>query len=295
MNIAYKINACLALMLLFQNLASGFATDSSGPGDPVVIPLWEKGAPGFENRKNEEELAKDYWVRNIHNPSVTAYFPEEGKSNGTAVVICPGGGHRLLVITAEGEEAAQFFTKLGVTAFVLKYRLFRDENSPYTEDHARQDGVRAMRVVRSKAEELGLDPNRIGIMGFSAGGELAAWTSFARDTVIASSLDPIERSRAHPDFQILIYPGPLAVQESKTPHLPPAFLLAANDDKCCSEPVLDLAKMYRKAEVPVELHLYAQGNHAFNMGKRTELTSVGQWPQRLKDWLLDNHWIPSDK
>lgn len=262
-----------------------------GPGDPVVLPLWKNGAPGFEDRRNEQEEAKDYWVRNIHNPSLTAYFPEEGKANGTAVIICPGGGHSRLVITAEGKETADYFNQIGVTAFVLKYRLFRDEDSPYSEAHARQDGLRAVRLVRSRSAEFGLDPERIGIMGFSAGGELAAWTAFAKSAGDPSSTDPVEMVSARPDFQVLIYPGPLAVEDPAVDELPPAFMLAANDDPCCSEPILKLAQVYREAQVPVEIHLYSQGKHAFNMGNRSKLNSIKTWTQRLTDWLEDNDWL----
>jgi acetyl esterase/lipase len=141
--------------------------------EPTVIPLWPKGAPGFENRRNEPEQAKDYWVRNVHNPSLTVFLPPKDKANGAAVVVCPGGGHRLLVYTAEGIDPAKFLNSLGITVFVLKYRLGRDTLSPYKIDvHARQDGLRAMRLVRSRATEFGLDTNRIGMMGFSAGGEV---------------------------------------------------------------------------------------------------------------------------
>ncbi len=257
----------------------------------LVIPLWFNGAPGFEDRKDEPEQAKDWWVKNVHYPSVTAYFPKNGTTNGTAVVICPGGGHRTLVYNSEGRDAAQYFNTLGVTAFVLKYRLFREENSPYKELHARQDGIRAMRLVRSRAAEWGLDSSKIGIMGFSAGGELAAWTSFAEAGVSATSEDLVERASAHPDFQILIYPGPLAVPDSLGATPPPAFLLAATEDECCSEPILELVKMYRKAKIPAELHLYAKGNHAFNMGKRTTLVSIKNWSQRLTDWMMDNNYL----
>src|ERR1700712_1749914 len=109
-------------------------------GGDAVIPLWQKGAPGLESRHNEPEQAKDYWVKNIHNPSLTVFLPPKGKANGAAVVICPGGGHRLLVYTAEGIDPAKYLNSLGITVFVLKYRLGRDTLSPYKiEVHAKQD------------------------------------------------------------------------------------------------------------------------------------------------------------
>ncbi len=122
---------------------------------PQQIPLWPNGAPGFESRRGEPELAKDYWVRNINNPSITVYLPPKEKATGAAIVICPGGGHRLLVFKAEGDEPARHLNSLGIAAFVLKYRLAREDGSPYSlEKHPREDGQRAMRLVRSRAQEI---------------------------------------------------------------------------------------------------------------------------------------------
>jgi len=244
--------------------------------EPVVISLWPKGAPGFENRRNEPEQAKDYWVKNIHNPSLTVFTPPAGKANGAAVVICPGGGHRLLVYTAEGVEPAKYLSNLGITVFVLKYRLGRDTLSPYKIDvHARQDGYRAMRLVRSKATEYGLDTNRIGMMGFSAGGEVVDMVAYG----------------ARPGFLIQIYPGPLYIPDVLPADAPPVFLLAANDDACCSPSVVKLLDRYRAAKIPVELHLYTKGDHGFNMGNRSKLQSINTWPQRMADWLTDNNYL----
>src|ERR1700688_387388 len=125
-----------------------FAQDSA-----LVIPLWKNGAPGFEKLKNEPELAKDWWVRNINNPSVTVFLPLKEIANGTAVVICPGGGFLNIVYNAEGKDAAKYFNSIGVTAFVLKYRLFRMENSPYKQENPMQDIFRAMKLVKSRAKE----------------------------------------------------------------------------------------------------------------------------------------------
>ena len=119
---------------------------------PLEIPLWPHGAPGFESRRNEPTQAKDWWVKNIHNPSVTVYAPSKDKSTGTAVIICPGGGHRELVFNAEGKEAAEFLNSIGVTAFVLKYRLAKEKNTLYIRKKFATIAYRAMRLVRSRAK-----------------------------------------------------------------------------------------------------------------------------------------------
>ena len=262
---------------------------------PQTIYLWPEGAPGFENRKNEPEQSKDWWVKNIHNPSITAYFPAKGKSNGAAVLICPGGGHGLLVINAEGTEPAQYLASLGVTAFVLKYRLAREENSTYSLDNAKEDAYRAMRLIRSHAKEWNLDSTRIGMLGFSAGGELVSMLSYSSGKGNPDAEDAIDRFSGKPDFQLLIYPGPLGIPEVVPKDAPPLFMLAANDDKCCSGPVVELLKKYREAGISVEAHIYAQGDHAFNMGKRSDLNSIKTWPQRMADWLSDNRILTQKK
>jgi acetyl esterase/lipase len=256
-----------------------------------VIPLWEKGAPGFEKLRDVPEQAKDYWVKNINNPTLTVFLPPKDKATGSAVVICPGGGHRLLVFNAEGIEPAKFLSDLGVTVFVLKYRLGRDTNSPYkVEVHARQDGCRAMRLVRSRAAEFGLDTTKIGMMGFSAGGEVVDMTAFAQNT---ANNDAVDKQSAKPNFLIQIYPGPLFIPDEIPGDAPPAFLLAADDDLCCSPSVIRLLEGYRKAKVPVEVHIFTKGDHGFNMGNRSKLKSINTWPQRLADWLSDNDYLKS--
>jgi acetyl esterase/lipase len=256
------------------------------------IPLWSNGAPGFENRRNEPEQAKDYWIRHINNPSITVYLPPKEKATGAAVVICPGGGHRELVFNAEGRQPAEFLNSIGVAAFVLKYRLAREENSPYSLDkHPREDAYRAMRLVRSKAKEFGIDPNRLGMLGFSAGGEVVEMVAYAPGKGLADAPDPVDRLDGKPNFQMLIYPGPLGVPETVPADAPPAFMLAANDDVCCSGPVVTLLQKYRIANVPIEAHIYTQGKHGFNMGDRSKLKSINTWPQRMADWLNDNNFL----
>jgi len=242
------------------------------------------------------EEAKDYWVRHINNPSIAVYLPPKEKANGTAVVICPGGGHRLLVYNAEGVEPAQFLNSLGITAIVLKYRLGRDTGQPWSVDvHPRRDAYRAMRLVRSHATEWGIDTGRLGIMGFSAGGEVVDMVAYGAGSDDASAADAVDRINGKPDFQILIYPGPGYIPDSIPHNTGPAFLLAANDDACCSEPTIKLLQLYRKAKVPVEMHIFTQGNHGFNMGNRSKLASIKTWPQRLADWLGDNGLLSAKK
>jgi|GEM_PF-575478 alpha-N-acetylglucosaminidase len=258
---------------------------------PRQIPLWVNGAPGFERLKDEPEQAKDYWVKNIHNPSITVYMPPPGKANGSAVVIFPGGGHRLLVYNGEGRDPAVFLNSLGVTAFVLKYRLFREDSIYSFQKETKADVYRAMRMVRSGAQTWGIDPNRIGILGFSAGGEVAALVAYGPGKGDPSAPDPIDRADAKPNFQILVYPGPLGIPDVVPKDAPPTFLTAADDDTCCSPSIVKLMLGYRAAGVPVEMHLYGKGNHAFNMGYRTDLWTLHDWPGRMADWLHDNGWL----
>jgi acetyl esterase/lipase len=255
---------------------------------PVEIPLWSNGAPGFESRRNEPTQAKDWWVKNIHNPSITVFAAPKDKATGTAVIICPGGGHRELVFNAEGKEAAEYLNSIGVTAFVLKYRLAREENSPYTlEKHVREDAYRAMRLVRSRAQEWNVNPDRIGMLGFSAGGEVVALVAYDAGNGDPAATDPIDKVNGRPNFQMLVYPGPAFIPNSIPKDAPPLFMLVANDDACCSEPVVNLLKGYRAANLSVEAHIYTQGSHGFNMGNRSKLNSIKTWPQRMADWMAD--------
>ena len=257
------------------------------PQDSTVIPLWQNGAPGFESKKNIPEDAKEWWVRSIHNPSLVVYPAPANIATGVAVVICPGGGFRSLVFNAEGSDPARYLNSLGITAFVLKYRLFRADSMLYTEENPKQDIFRAMRLVRSRAKEFKIDTARIGVMGFSAGGEVAGWVAYHYQESHALKPDAVDALSARPSFQILIYPGPLAVPDAVAPTAPPTFMLVSNNDECCSEPVIKLLQMHRKAKVPVEAHIYTEGSHGFNMGKRSTFNSLKTWPDRLTDWIKD--------
>jgi acetyl esterase/lipase len=252
-----------------------------------VISLWEKGAPGFESRRNEPEQHQDWWFKNIHNPSLTVFLPPAGKSNGTAVIVAAGGGHRELVFNPEGVEPAQYLASLGVTAFALKYRLFREPGSKYTLDNTAEDIRRAMRTVRARAGEWHVDPDRIGVMGWSAGGEVAALVAYPPVNGDAAAKDPVERVSARPNFEILIYPGPLGIPEKVPADAPPLFLLGAADDENVADVLFDLTRKYHAAGASIETHIYTQGKHAFNMGQRSPFVSIKHWPQRLAEWLED--------
>ena len=276
----------LVVMLLSPALAAADATLE-------VVPLWTNGAPGFENRKDEPELAHDYWVRNIHNPSVTVFRPAPGRANGCAVVVAPGGGFRELVFDAEGRQPSVYLNSIGVTAFALKYRLPNEKDSPYKADNVLQDAQRAVRLVRSRAREFGIDPARVGILGFSAGGALAMMVSFDPGAGNPTAEDPIDRLGGRPNFQMLVYPGGADIIPKVIPaDCPPAFLLCANDDEYgCDAVTLALLERFRAAKVSVEAHFMAQGRHAFNMGDRSAFLAVRHWPDRMGEWLNDRGWL----
>lgn len=262
---------------------------SPAADEPREIPLWPNGAPGFEARRDEPTQVKDYWVKNIHNPSINAFLPPKDKATGAAVLICPGGGHRELVFNAEGVEPARYLNSIGVAAFALKYRLGREQGSPYDiKKHPRDDAQRAMRLIRSRATEWGIDPARVGVMGFSAGGEVASMLAFTPGAGASDAADPIDRLNSRPDFLIEIYPGPLGIPDVVPKDAPPAFLLVANDDRGAARVIASLFQKYRDAGAPVEAHVFARGGHAFNMGGRSKLKTLKSWPQRLADWLDDN-------
>jgi acetyl esterase/lipase len=275
------------------HLALGFSAALAGGvvHAQQVIALWEKGAPGFEAKQSEPEQHADWWYKNIHNPSLTVFLPPAGKANGAAVIVAAGGGHRELVFNPEGVEPAEYLASIGVTAFALKYRLFREPGSKYTIDHTAQDIRRAMRTVRARASEWNLDPHRIGVMGWSAGGEVAALVAYPPGAGDAASKDAIERVSARPDFQILIYPGPLGIPEKIPADAPPAFLLGAADDEYVAGVLYDITNKYRAAGASLETHIYAQGKHAFNMGQRSKYVSIQRWRDRLGEWLQDRGFL----
>jgi endo-1,4-beta-xylanase len=258
----------------------------------LVVPLWASGAPGSEARKAEPEHVDGDKVSNIHHPSLTVYLPPKGKANGTAVIVIPGGGHRFLVMNHEGYNVAEWLAQRGITAFILKHRLGRDVSAAdgqftYQWDvHGLADGQRALRLVRHRAAEWGIDPTKVGMLGFSAGGEIAFQTAMRAAAGDAGAADPIDRESARPDFQALIYPGKSSLIKPEK-GAPPVFLAAGfNDRPDISEGLANVYLLFKKAGVPAELHLYAGAGHGFGL-RESNKSPAGQWPQRFVEWLSD--------
>lgn len=255
---------------------------------PTPLPLWPNGAPGSEKRAGEPEKLEGENVSNVHNPSLTPYLPEPGKATGTAVILCPGGGHRKLCLGHEGGALAEWFREHGIAAFVLKYRLAREPDSTYTiQDHAMADTRRALRLVRSRAGEWQIRPDRIGILGFSAGGELAAFAAMDSDPGKPDAADPIERAGCRPDFQALIYPGTSHLFEVRK-GMPPLFIACGYGDRPdIAEGMAKVYLKYKAAGVKAELHIYSEAGHGF--GYRPGKTgAAAKWPERFTEWLSDS-------
>jgi endo-1,4-beta-xylanase len=265
---------------------------------PPAIVLWPNGAPGSEARKDEPE--KLDWreepennivfpiLFNIHNPSIVPFIPDPAKATGAAVIIAPGGGHMFLTIDREGYDLAKWLQDRGIAAFVLKYRLARDHagNSPYkVEVDALADAKRAMRVVRSRAAEWGIDPKRIGFMGFSAGGEVAGLLATRFDAGDATATDPIEKTDCRPDFNGFIYGGPYRVAKLAD-NMAPSFLLCAYNDPGNAVNEANLFLKLKAANVPAELHIYSTGGHGFGV-RNDRGIAVETWPGRFVDWMND--------
>ncbi|RZJ72113.1 MAG: alpha/beta hydrolase [Flavobacterium sp.] len=282
----------------------------------TVLPLYEKEIPNSisnaEDKVKHTPRNNDEWVTEISIPTLT-YFPAEGGSSSTAaVVICPGGGYSILAIGKEGYDVAKKFAEIGVTAFVLKYRLPNDTIMVDKKLAPLQDALQAMYLVRKNARVWNLQPNKIGIMGFSAGGHLASSLSVHYNDMKIENQEDIS---LRPDFSILIYPvisfgtvthagsvkrllGDEPAQAQKTyfsnqnhinAQTPPAFLVHANND--LTVPVKN-SLMYNenlaKFKVPAEMHIYQSGGHGFGLNNKT---TSENWFNTLKAWMTANKWL----
>ena len=264
-------------------------------GEPVREPLWPAGAPGAKGTDPQKDI-----------PSITVFEPEN--PNGTAVVICPGGGYGFLATGHEGVDIAKWLNGLGITGVMLEYRM---NSGGYQHPIPMMDAQRAMRTVRSRAGELGIDPSKIGIMGFSAGGHLASSVGTHFDAGDPEAVDPIDRVSCRPDFMILCYPviafgesythqgsqdnllgadatdvmiRTMSSEKRVTAETPPTFLFATDEDTVV--PAENSVMFYlalRKAGVPAELHIFRPGNHGLGLASGNPV--IGAWVPACENWL----------
>jgi endo-1,4-beta-xylanase len=292
----------LCVALLLQGL--GVAAERG-----EEIRLWSTGAPGSEgvtalevsNPSTDSKYPgrpRNFTV--THYPSIYVFLPPKEKTTGTAMIVAPGGGHTQLVIEKEGWEIADWLNSLGIAAFVLKYRLARAPESKYTiPEHVYADAARSIRLVRSRAKEWGVDPARIGFIGFSAGGEVTGMVETRFDPGKPDAEDPVERVSSRPDFTVLVYPAyrPGANRPDQ-PALfpvpkdaPPAFLVCADDDRSHVEATAKFYLELEAAHIPTEMHIYAYGGHGFALRPTQKPAPVTGWPERMKEWMTErNLW-----
>jgi acetyl esterase/lipase len=265
-------------------------------GEPVRVRLWEDGAPGTPATKAENE------------PVLFLYRATGEGAMKTAVVVCPGGGYRHLAMDHEGRQIAEWFNALGVTAAVLQYR---NNSSGHQHPVPMMDGQRAIRAVRARCDEWGLDPQKIGVMGFSAGGHLASTLATHFDGGQGDSADVIERASSRPDFVILCYPvismtesymhggsrenllgkkpdaalaRSLSNETQVTSDTPPTFIFQTDADTAVpAENCVAFYLALRRAGVPAEMHIYQDGKHGVGLAREVVATST--WPERLRDWM----------
>ena len=287
-------------MLFSVGLALALGAAAPAAEKPLVIDVWPGKAPGDKTEIGEEKVTEskpgEFPVKrltNVSHPTLTVFKPAKEVDTGAAVVIAPGGGYAILAWDLEGEEVAQWLTSIGVTGIVLKYRVPRRADSPKDglQPQPLMDAQRAVSLVRSKATELGVDPKRIGMLGFSAGGHLTACTCTNDDKRSYEPADDADKESCRPDFAVLIYPAYLAAKEGDglapevrvTKETPPTFIAVAADDKVSADGSVRIYEGLRKAGVPAELHVYASGGHGF--GLRPSEKPCSTWPQRCADWM----------
>lgn len=275
--------------ICFVALLCVFALVATAAEQNVVVLLWPNGAPGSEGKTAPEKVRitpdGEHVISSVHQPSITVYLPSKETATGAAVVIAPGGSHVELWVDHEGYAVAQWLSEHGVAGFVLTYRLAREPGSTYTvEGNSLPDMQRAIRLVRSRAAEWGVDPARVGVMGFSAGGDVAARAATQFDAGNSAAADLVDRQSSRPAFQALIYPGlPPDLPVSRDE--PPAFLLCGEDDRPgISEGLPQLFIQLKHAGVPAELHVYTGVGHGFGI-RSANTGAIANWPDQFLAWL----------
>lgn len=292
-------------------LALGLSAQAALAQVPRVIPLWPEGVPEARPEGGAERL-EDGRVYNVQVPTLTAFPAPAQTTVGTAVIVCPGGSYGRLAVSREGSDLVKRLNALGVSAFVLKYRL-----AEFGHPAPLRDVLRAIRLVRSRAHELGVQPDRIGVLGSSAGGHLAACAGTLFDATEGRTQAALDTTSARPDFLALLYPvitmttpfthalsrrnligeNPaaalverLSLENQVTKDTPPTFLVhTAEDTSVPLENSLLFFQALRRAGVPAEMHLYEKGPHGF--GTNPGLGPTSQWPTRLEEWMQSHGWL----
>jgi acetyl esterase/lipase len=283
--------------------SNSLAQSSAWPPSPdhLTINLWPGAAPGEQPNQPPEAdttTAKDNLIAgrplvrlgHVSVPTLTLYTPKRGNS-GAAVVVFPGGGYNILAIDLEGTEVCDWLNSIHVTCVLVKYRV--PGTGPYPKSPAAlQDAQRAMGLVREHAAEWHIDPNRVGVLGFSAGAHLAAAISTHFDQRLYDQVDAADNLSCRPDFAVVVYPGYLALAEKNfapnadinpTDKTPPTFIVQAEDDPVHVENAVVYFMALKNAKVPAELHIFSQGGHGYGL-RRTELPVTG-WPLLVETWL----------
>ncbi|NLE37367.1 MAG: alpha/beta hydrolase [Pirellulaceae bacterium] len=260
-----------------------------------TVELWPDGPPGVATALPENERPSSEDTRRITDvgrPTMTVYRASESPKASPAVLVCPGGGYRILAYDKEGTEIAEWLNSIGITAAVLKYRV------PDNRDGALQDAQRAMGLLRHRADAWNLDPNRIGVIGFSAGGHLSARLSTAYRGRTYPKVDDADAESCRPDFALLVYPAYLNKKDRPhkltdeivvTGETPPALLVQTQDDRRYVDSSIAYYLALKKAGVPAELHLYASGGHGY--GLRPSKFAVSRWPELAETWLRANRIV----
>lgn len=285
----------LVLPLLAPLMGPVGSARAADPVHPVVF-LWPPNAPTLKGKDQKEVTdppnpapgARVGKIENVHNPSLEVHLPPAGKGNGTGVIVAPGGGHRNLVWGSEGTDIAKWLNELGIAAFVLKYRLAQTKGFSYTvEGEALDDTKRAIRIVRHRAKDWGVEPAKVGVLGFSAGGALAALAAIRFDRGKPDAKDPVDRQSSRPDFVSLVYPGWKPMDLTAPADAPPAFITSAGlDDASHAGASVAFWQALFAAKVAAELHIYQRGGHGGAIKDRKGIP-FGTWHVRFQEWMTD--------
>jgi acetyl esterase/lipase len=300
----WAVAAVLAISLPLSTIESEAAPARNAASDPPepqpivpgakVLTLWPKGSPKLREMPGSDKPEVVYLskgaeprvlhIDNIHNPSIEVHLAPADKANGLAVIVAAGGGNKTLWVGPEGVDVANWLNGLGVHAFIERHRL-----QPYDSTvDALADTQRSIRMVRAHAAEWGVDPRRVGIMGFSAGGEQAAWVTLKFDSGDPKAEDAVERESCRPDFSVLIYPGWKRMDLDTVPkNTPPSFITCAGvDDTFHAKQSVEFYMALFNAKIPVEMHLYGHGGHGGSIDPRRGIP-FGSWPARFVEWAKD--------